>query len=595
MKFRSANKSGIIFLIAGFCILFSSCKKSLDVEPKDTIGIANMYRNIFDADAAVIGVYGKVMKLAKPYLLLNELRGDLMDITTNADANLRQLSEHTATAGNPYIDPQPFYEVIVNCNDVLYNFKKMYAESKIKQAEFEQRYSDVGSIRSWVYLQLGIHFGTIPYVTNPLVQVKDIKDSTNFPLLTLPVLIDSLTAFTEKLPFTENYPTGTTLQTTVDGYGTSKFFINKNVLMGDLYLWQGQYDKAADRYKRVLEIGGPVGNTELWYNQYRISSFNNASVTYSRTLDFSSLVYSNGWRYLFERPQADNEFNWEMIWSLPFDKNFDPVNPFIDLFSPNGGSYLVRPAQQAMDYWNAQTQVYVFTAATPTAGEVLRDNFPTDSRANFTFKNINGQPVIMKYLYNYLGSDNQPVDVLNKQGKWFLLRAANLHLHYAEAANRAGKYKVAYAIVNKGIGYTYDPFPGNSVSANRDVTNFQQTFLPWPYDFDARGGQAPAYRNTWYRNIGIRGRANLKPVTLPLTDSVTNVENMIITEDALELAYEGERWPDLLRVAIRRNDPSFIADKVYDKLRKSGLSAGAAAAARAKLQNRDWFLPFKWQ
>ncbi|GAB2805551.1 RagB/SusD family nutrient uptake outer membrane protein [Ferruginibacter profundus] len=588
------NKIAVGFLTAGTLFAMSSCKKLVDVQPQTTVGIANMYRNVFDADAAVIGVYGKVMKIAKPYLLLNELRGDLMDITSNADANLRQISEHTATVNNPYIDPQPFYDVIVNCNDVLDNFKKMYAQSKLKAEEFNQRYSDIASIRSWVYLQLGIHYGKIPYVTNPVVTLKDLKDSTNFPTITLPVLIDSLVSFTEKLPFTDDYPSGTTLQTVVDGYSTSKFFINKNILMGDLYLWQGQYDKAADRYKRVLEIGGPVGNSELWYNQYRISSFGNAGISYSRTFDFNSLVYTNGWRYLFERPQVDNEFNWEMIWSLPFDKNFEPVNPFIDLFSPNGGSYLVRPAQQAMDYWNAQTQVYVFTAATVTAGEVLRDNFPTDSRANFTYRNINGQPVIMKYLYNYLGTDNQPINALSKSGKWFLCRAANLHLHYAEAANRAGKYRVAYALVNKGIGYTYDPFPGNSVSANRDVTNYQQTFLPWPYDFDARGGQAPAYRNTWYRNIGIRGRANLKPVTLPLTDSVTNVENMIITEDALELAYEGERWPDLLRVAIRRNDPAFIADKVYDKLRKSGLSAATATAARTKLMNKDWFLPFKF-
>jgi starch-binding outer membrane protein, SusD/RagB family len=588
-------RTGIIVVTTSICFTLSSCKKMLDVEPKTTVGIANMYRNVFDADAAVIGVYGKVMKLAKPYLLMNELRGDLMDITTNADLNLRQISEHTATVDNPYIDPQPFYEVIINCNDVLSNFKKMYATNKLKDVEFNQRYSDVGAIRSWVYLQLGIHFGTIPYVTNPVVQLSELKDDANFPKLSLPVLIDSLTAFTENLPYTEDYPTGTTLLTTVDGYNTQKFFINKNILLGDLYLWQGQYDKSADRYKRVLEINGPTGNSELWYNQYRVSSFNNASITYTRAFDFSSLVYTNGWRYLFERPQVDNEFNWEMIWSLPFDKNFEPVNPYIDLFSPIGGSYQVQPAQQAIDMWNSQTQAYVFTAATPTAGEVLRDNFPLDARGTFSYRMINGRPVIMKYLYNYLGSTNIPVNILSKPGKWFLARAATLHLHYSEAANRAGKYKLAYALVNKGIGYTYDPFPGNAVSANRDVTNFQQTFLPWPYDFDARGGQAPAYRNTWYRNIGIRGRANLKPVVLPVTDSVTNVENMIIAEDALELAYEGERWADLLRVAIRRNDPSFIADKVYDKLRKSGLSAGAASAARSKLMAKDWFLPFKFK
>jgi starch-binding outer membrane protein, SusD/RagB family len=599
MKLRLINKIGIAFFATGICFTISSCKKLIDVEPKTSVGVANMYRNVFDADAAVIGVYGKFMKLAKPYLLLNELRADLMDITTNADANLRQLSEHTASVNNPYIDPQPFYEVIVNCNDVLENFKKMYAASKLKQEEFNQRYSDVGAIRSWIYLQLGIHYGSIPYVTNPITQVNELKYANNFPMLTLPVLIDSLTAFTERLPFTDDYPTGATLQTVVDGYSTSRFFINKNVLLGDLYLWQGQYDKAADRYKRVLEINGPVGNSTQFYNQYRISNGAIApglgTVSYSRTFDFTSLLYDgNSWRNLFERSQVDVEFGYEMIWVLPFDKNFDPVNPFIDLFSPNGGSYLVKPAQQAIDYWNAQTQVYTFAAANTTTAEVLRDNFPTDSRANFTFRNINGQPVIMKYLYNYLGTDNLPINTFSKSGKWFLFRAANLHLHYAEAANRAGKHRVAYALVNKGIGYTYDPFPGNGVSANRDVTNYQQTFLPWPYDFDARGGQAPAYRNTWYRNMGIRGRANLKPVALPATDSITNVENMIVTEEALELAYEGERWSDLLRVAIRRNNPAFIADKIYDKLRKSGLSAGAANAARAKLMNKDWFLPFKF-
>ena len=125
MKLRSISKIGFAFVATGFAVTFSSCKKMLDVEPQTTVGVANMYRNVFDADAAVIGVYGKVMKLAKPYTLLNEMRADLMDITTNADVNLRALSEHNSTVNNTYIDPQPFYEVIVNCNDVLANFKKM--------------------------------------------------------------------------------------------------------------------------------------------------------------------------------------------------------------------------------------------------------------------------------------------------------------------------------------------------------------------------------------------------------------------------------------------------------------------------------------
>lgn len=578
-------------LLAASVLSAVSCKKIFDVEPKNAVDATQMYRNVYDADAAVIGVYGKVMKLATQYMLFNELRGDLMDVTFNADQYLKQISEHNVTPDNPYINPRPFYEVILNCNDVIKNFRIMLEQNKLKQDEFDQRYSDVGSIRSWVYLQLGIHYGKIPYVTQPLEQVSDLHDASKFPLIELDALIDSLVNFTENLPYIRDY-TSTTLNTVVDGFNTSRFYINKRMLLGDLYLWDGQYDKAAIQFKEMMEINRGTSQGEAYYNQYRISSFSEHGITYSRAQDFSSLVYTPGWRYLFERSQ-DAQFGYEWIWVLPFDKNFAPANPFIDLFSPIGGRYLVKPSQQAMDYWNSQTQVYTFASGTSTAAEVLADNFPFDSRGVFTYRMIGGQPVIMKYLYNYLGTNNIPLNIFDKSGKWFLARAATLHLHYAEAANRAGKYKLAYALVNHGIKKTYDPLPG--ASKTRDVTNIQQTFLPYPYDFDAREGDSPPYRNTWYRNQGIRGRAALKPKVLPNSDSLTSIEDMILEENALELAYEGNRWQDLLRVAIRRNDPSLLADKIYDKLRKSGLSAGAASQARIKLLNKDWFLPFKWQ
>ncbi len=596
---RQFKKYFSFFLLGTVVLCAGSCKKVFDLQPKDVVDNTQMYRNVYDADAAVIGVYGKLMKLAKQYVLLNELRADLMDITANADVNLRQVSEHNVSGNNPYTDPRPFYEVIINCNDVLKNFDIMYHNSKLKQAEYYQRYSDVAAIRSWVYLQLGIHFGKIPYVTDPLAKVSDLSDASKFPIIELQPLIDTLVKFVESLPFLNDYPGGTTLLTTVDGYSTQKFFINKNMLLGDLYLWDGQYNKAAVSYRKVMDINGGAGQNETYYAQYRVTYTGEATVGYSRTGDASSLIYTPGWRYLFERGQ-DNSFNWEWIWVLPFDSRFAPDNPFIDLFSNSGGSYLVRPSQQAIDNWNSQQQTVLVSGAPAAA-------MPFDARANFTYRTINGQPVIMKYIYNYMGLNNTPIDILNRSGKWFIWRATTLHLRFAEAANRDGKYKVAYALVNRGLRDTYDN--GNistlttdsigsvwrSYNGARDNTLNEQTFLPYPYDFDAREGTSPLYRSTWYRNTGVRGRANLYAVKLPTTDSVTNVENMIINENGLELAYEGSRWPDLLRVAIRRNDPAFLADKVYAKLTKSGMSAGAAAQVRAKLMAKDWFLPFKWQ
>ncbi len=70
------------------------------------------------------------------------------------------------------------------------------------------------------------------------------------------------------------------------------------------------------------------------------------------------------------------------------------------------------------------------------------------------------------------------------------------------------------------------------------------------------------------------------------------LENKLIEEASAELAFEGERWSDLTRIARRRNDPAFLADKVYEKLQKAGNPK--ADEVRAKLMNREgWYLPFK--
>src|SRR6478672_10232805 len=137
----SRNLFSLLSLV--FILTAVSCKKIFDIKPQSQVDHTQAYRNVYDADAAVIGVYGKVMKLAKQYMLWNELRGDLMDITFNSDQYLRQLSEQNVTTDNPYINPQAFYDVILNCNDALKNFAIMLQQNKLKEDEFAQRYSDI--------------------------------------------------------------------------------------------------------------------------------------------------------------------------------------------------------------------------------------------------------------------------------------------------------------------------------------------------------------------------------------------------------------------------------------------------------------------
>ncbi|SHG46874.1 SusD family protein [Flavobacterium fluvii] len=573
----------ILSIVSVMVLLFSlgSCSDYLDVEPEDRLSGDQVYRNVYDADAAVIGIYGKFMGLAEQHVILNEMRADLMTITRNSNPYLKELSQHNVSVDNPYANPKLFYEVIQNCNDVLKNFDIMLAEKKFTQSQYDQRYADVGCIRSWVYLQLGIHFGSVPYITEPIATLEDVKNMSKYPRIPFTELVDKLVTFTEGLNYKEIYDAQSSMLITVDGYYTKKLFINKECLIGDLQLWKGNYLAAASHYKKVLESASLSANDTEKYESYRLSLFAGSGnvdflVRYALGSDVGSLYNTDtqGWRSIFARSR-DVVWNTEWIWSLPFDSKFAPANPFIDLFSKNSGKYLAKPSQSSIDLWNSQMQ---------------RNGIPYDARGTkFTYNMVGGDPVIMKYLYKYQAVS--AADPFKKDGDWFLYRAEKLHLRYAEAANRDNHQKIAFGILNFGIGSAYNPLALDG--SKDDVTNAMRTFEAFPYDFDARSGDYPRYRDNWYRGGGIRGRGNLV-VAGAIGDNVITTEDNIIREAALDLAYEGSRWEDLVRVALRRNDPSFLADKVYEKLSKEGNSN--AGAVRSKLLNvNNWYLPFDWK
>ena len=146
---RSILVAGVVML----GLMIGSCKKSFDLKPYDELAAGDNFKNIKDADKAVMGIYGQVIGLANQYEILNELRGDLMDVTPNADKYLNDISMHQVKAGNPYADPTPFYVLINNCNEALVHFKVMLDAGLLKTNEYSERQSDITAVRCWLYLQ----------------------------------------------------------------------------------------------------------------------------------------------------------------------------------------------------------------------------------------------------------------------------------------------------------------------------------------------------------------------------------------------------------------------------------------------------------
>lgn len=586
------KKISIILLSA--LLITTSC---INTTPEEVLEYDNFYKGVDDADNAILGLYGQFSELAGQIVVLNELRADLLDVTPNATIDLQEVNVGRPSRNNPWTDVSNFYKVIQTCNDLMHNFDVMLEEGRMIQAEYNERYSDVAALRTWVYFQLGIQFGKVPYITDPVITIADL-DKYKANELALDQLVPELIRCMENLPTLENYKVSGLIKQTWDGYSLAPFFINKRSLLGDLYLFNNEYDKAAKVYRDILAIGEELDATDR--NSYRKNRLYVFPWT-SGTPDWFQILYAdgkiddmnslyNGWSNMFMARTTGVSLE-EMIWFIAYDSKFEPKYPFLELFnSPglNGGKYYLKPSDYAVEsVWGGETQ---------------KNGFPFDARGKTGgFESLNNNNYVKKYSY-YGGTSSSltgwPI------GSWFIYRAATLHLRYAEAANRAGYPLLAWAFLNDGLsGGTFrfqkpdgTEYPEDSIKIT-GTSPFDP--YPYPYSFDARyKTTAPRITTSWRSNGGVRGRANLPNKNFPetavtLQDSILFVEQLIISEAAKELGFEGNRWQDLLRVARRLNRETpgkgtqFLWDEnIKKKYDRSGIS-GVDMSSEDK-----WYLPF---
>jgi Zn ribbon nucleic-acid-binding protein len=361
-------------------------------------------------------------------------------------------------------------------------------------------------------------------------------------------------------------------------------FINKHLLLGDLYLWNDQYVEAATQYKAYMtadDAGSSKTNVNNKVSGWVWSGTNEPrfQICYQRYKDQDVSSFRNMWKEIFQRPSTDNATSGtiglmdEMIWMLTFTGSAQSVSPFVRLFANTGqGEYLIKPSAYAIDsLWETQVQ--------------QSNGFVFDGRGReSSFDIINGQPVVLKYLYdyynNYSTDANKTIHLnytnisnpYSQSGKWFLYRAGLLHLRFAEAANRAGYPRLAYALLNNGVKTNFDWQKADG-TYRADKVGVQYTSFPpandtdpatpypEPFYLDARQNDAPYtyLRSPWRDNTGIRGRAFLvraeAPANVLTADEYANwMENALLKEEALECGFEGHRWADMLRIARRQSN-----------------------------------------
>ncbi|MGE5394334.1 MAG: RagB/SusD family nutrient uptake outer membrane protein [Candidatus Saccharibacteria bacterium] len=307
------------------------------------------------------------------------------------------------------------------------------------------------------------------------------------------------------------------------------WYPNAKAVLGELYLEKGDYNNAAKYLKMAAE------------------SYRNLNTMYKVDKGYQM----EAWKSIFMNAESQENEN---IVVIPFNQQQGQFNPLAKWLLPND-QFMVKPSQLLVDSFLTQV---------PTKG-VIGDVYRGIGATLDT--TASGEFYINKYSINK--SEPFSSDIV-------LSRAADVHLLLAEALNRAGDSKTALILLNAG----------------------------WKGE---KAGTVPPTYTKWSNNLGIRGRAYLASKVVPDSISVTNggvttkvalqgeeriqyIEDLIMDERALELAFEGKRWFDLVRIAERRNNPAYLADKVAAKFTDSDQKQ----AVRQRLLNKsNWYLPFK--
>ncbi|MCF8346752.1 MAG: RagB/SusD family nutrient uptake outer membrane protein [Bacteroidales bacterium] len=290
------------------------------------------------------------------------------------------------------------------------------------------------------------------------------------------------------------------------------------------------------------------GDIHLWRNNYTAAKKSFDKVISILALEgFSGttrLPYINAWDFqdvnwktLYQFNYSSSSFETLTIFVIPFSKLYNQQHGLQRLFYyGEGGDYLVRPTDYMVNTYQTQQVIRYEIQVDHERGA------PGDLNRGkgVTYDSINGRPVVTKY-----SLFREPYD--NDAGI-IIYRTADFHLKTCETYARLRLTADALAHLNDGN----------------------------------------LYKSAW--GTGTRTRVNLTGVSVVDPRLVDPVEDLIMEERALELAYEGHRWFDLMRIARHREDPAYLAEKVAAKF--------SDESKREEVKNRlmeteNWYLPLK--
>ena len=562
-------------------VAFTSCEDFFEQESDHVIfADKDHLNNAVDTIYSVTGIMDKMQILADRTILLGELRGDLVSINEYAPASVRQIAEFDVDDDNIYNSPRDYYAVINNCNYFITKADTALKNNR-NQYIFMREYAAVKAFRAWTYLQLVMNYGQARYVTKPILTKQDADNETSYPMLDITALCKEL--INDLKPLVPTYASEYPGYGEIAGVDTRLSYFPLYVLLGELNLWAGEYKEAALCYYKYLSTRNgqnsyyATGTAGISWGNEQQTNWDSRFITVSNLNTYSS--------------------QGEMISQIPISQEYDSVpnprfNQLRNLFTvtdQNNYHSSVTASNRMIEISESQDYCMVTnTNDTIFVPKGLENHRSGDLRLSYYWRQqegvLNPKTNVVETMTAINKYDTRNVRIWRRQ---------MVYLHLAEALNRAGYPRFAFKILESGVNNTVI---NNEVlpychTANDSAFVKQFDFSDTYYILD------DGIRSYNQQGIHSRGsgdsRANKKydfPVFAAgdtLSQQVDSVERMILTEGALEFAFEGQRFYDLMRMAIRRNDNNFLADRVYAR---RGFGTKDSSIKKDLTDRNSWYL-----
>ncbi len=548
-------------------LLLSSCSDILDTSSELVeFQEDNTLDHPTDSVYSVMGIVNRMQLIADRSVLLGEIRSDLVTPTEAASADLKRLAAFDFAEPNKYCQVSDYYAVINNCNYYLANVDTTL--QRRGRTLFRYEYAAVKAFRAWTYLELVKNYGQVPLVTEPVMTEREAEEALTKHVATIKEVCDYFIADLTPYALVELPQYGE-----INSYTSTEFFIPMRALLGDLCLWAGRYQEAA-----------------RWYHDYLNDKERFITLNSSNRVRWTSVTD-------FQRPSdAYSTQGNEVISRIPMEQRvFDGiVSDLLNVFSSTReNNYFFQVTPSAGMRQLSADQVYCMEYKTETTTDTVyvpRSGFTDnilvgDLRLSSNYKKTSqgGQDEYSEYstLRQTIGK--------HTANSITTYRRTMVYLRYAEALNRSGLPQSAFAVLKYGLCAENNRTHIDSLEqvAAGDLITFDETAFTREtvigiHSIGSGDSECNAYYDMPQPSTPLATRQDTIAYQIPL------VEDRIVTEMALEGAFEGYRFYDLMRIALRRGDPSYLADPVS---RRNGTSDPAVRALLMDTSN--WYLPLK--